>query len=313
MVFSVLMLGDLLRFPFVISMLLLAFLTSYFQPYHSDLNVANVNQIQLALLVLFLRLQSRYDWKIHNFLGGIVLGGLIMFKPNLIFVPVMLSASWLINRQFKKMISEFAGIAVSIMAAVIFSSIMFGSMQCWFDWLKAGVSIPLGITTVIMGNFSFVRLILDWFGIDIAKFLTIALIGITFLFIWIGRQRGSGEGRRDLNSGFLEDVPLVGVGCLIYLLSASLVWLHYYILVIPSAFFILRSTFYFKPLINRPDIIISRSLAILSILILSLTPVEALFGLGASCYQRPIEIITGTLLLFILTMKEFCERASKHI
>ena len=294
MVFTILMLSKLLRLTFVFSMLFLVFLTSCFEPYFSDLRVANVNQIQLGLLVLFLWFQSRYDWKTHNFLGGIVLGSLIMFKPNLMFLILMLSISWLINRRFKKMILAYTGIAISVIVAVIFSSIIFGSMQCWFDWLKAGISIAPGITTVGLGNYAFSRLIMDCFGMDLTKYLITVLVSITALFIWLGSQKELSENRRNPNSDLFNDILIVSAGCLIYLLSAPLVWLHYYMLAVPSAIFMLRPAGYFKLQVNRRSTIISRTLAIFAMIMLSLAPAHALFGWKSAYYTASTTVIRST-------------------
>ena len=308
MVFAIMTLSKLLRFPFTVSMLFLVFFTTCFDPYLSDLRVANVDQIQLGFIALFLWLQSRYDLKAHNFLGGIVLGILIIFKPNLAFVLLLLSISWLMRRQFKKIALEYMGITISVVSALIFSGIMFGSMQCWSDWLRAGMLMPANVIPVGLGNFSFARLIVDWIGINVTKYLMAGLVSITALFIWLGNRKPVSDGMEILKSEFFEDTLLVGLGCLIYLLSAPLVWIHYYILAIPAIIFILRPIDNFGSQISKRNIVISRTLSVFAVIMISLTPVQIFFGFK-SPYHIAIMVVAGTFLLFILAMQELKSRA----
>ena len=205
------------------------------------------------------------------------------------------------------MILCYFGVAVSVFAAVIFSSIVFGSMQCWFDWLGVGAT-PFCNHPVDDGNYSLNRLIFDWLGMDVARFLIIGLISMAALFIWLGRRKESSNGLRNSNSDSLEDFPIVGVGCLIYLLSGPLVWEHYYILTIPSVLFMLRPRYDDQSLAGRRNTIISRCLVIYSMIMLSLVSGQAFFKTDI-IYSFAITIVIGTILLFILTMKELLENA----
>jgi len=83
-------------------LVLIPILTLFFRPFYSEIRVVNVNQIQLVALILFVCIQSRFS-RLTNLAGGFVLGLAVMFKPNLIFVAVMLIISWIINRRFKKL------------------------------------------------------------------------------------------------------------------------------------------------------------------------------------------------------------------
>jgi hypothetical protein len=70
--------------------------------------------------------------------------------------------------------------------ALTYSSVLFGSVQCWTEWLKALKALPDNIITVDMGNFAFARLIANWSGVNnIAIYLMISLVVLTTLFVWI--------------------------------------------------------------------------------------------------------------------------------
>lgn len=300
MVFAVLVIGRLLKFPLAVSLLFLSYFVSYFEPYLSEMRVANVNQIQLALLALFLWIQSRPEWKASDFFGGIVLGFIVMFKPNLVFVPLVLSIFWLINGESKKLILEYAGILFSIVSIIIFTGIFFGSAQCWVDWLKAVISIKENVITVNGGNYSLSMIIFDNFRVDISRYLAAVLIGVTALFIWIGRGNVSSDKGVNLNKG-IDEILFTGIGCLIYLLSSRLVWLHYYIFIIPALLYILRpfSNASFER--SRSSIFIGRGMALLAALLYAV-PVLLLLGARRE-YHLTIGMIAATFILFILSLK----------
>lgn len=302
-VFAIVTLSRLLRFSFMAALIFISAFTAWFEPFLTDVRVANVNQIQLGLLTLFLWFQTRHGWKVRDFLGGAVLGFSIMFKPNLVFVVLMLSISWLINRRYKKFTSEYAGIAVSVIAAFIFSGIMFGSIECWADWFAAILSAPSSIIKVTLGNFGLSMLLADWFNIDVVGFITAVSVGVAMVFAWFGRRVTREDAIKVPDRPFIEDALMVAVGCLIYVLSARLVWLHYYVLTIPMAIFILRPQGAFHQPARSRGITIRRVLGAVAIVAITINPLQALFGIRAP-HGVAFMIIIGTSILFVLAMQE---------
>jgi hypothetical protein len=225
-----------------------------------------------------------------------------MFKPNLIFVFILLSASWLINRQFRKMILVYAGFAIAASTAVIFSSIYFGSMRCWVDWLRSGVYIPLGIAKVEMGNYSLSRLVIDRFGMDFTPYLMVIFAAAAILSIWLSRRRALNHAKLNAESYFPEDTPVAAAGSLVYLLSAPLVWLHYYILAIPGLIWVLRQGRCSNSKADKLSLISSLGPALL-VIMLFLNPCQASSWLNEPRYAA-ISIIMGTFILFLLLLQK---------
>jgi hypothetical protein len=221
-----------------------------------------------------------------------------------VFVLAVLNISWLINKRFKKIFFEYLGIIVAFISVFIFSGLLFGSMACWVNWFKSMIGVPHNIITVELGNFSPAMLVLDKFNIDLVNYFTIIFIGIAVLLIWIDRRKGK-DTEQHFERKFLEDTVMVGIGCLIYLLSARLVWLHYYILIIPAAMFILRpeNTGYRK--IGLRNITIRRLFGSAVIIAVAINPLQTIFGIKSSPYDVTLMLSISTFTLFLLTMWEF--------
>jgi len=301
-VFAIAVLCRLFKYSVIRTMFFLVIFAAWFEPLFSDVRVANVNQIQLGLLALFLWLQARYALRIKDFLGGIALGFTVMFKPNLVFVILMLTLCWMINRRFRKVALEYAGIITAVTAAFIISSVSLGSARCWNEWFTAILSAPRDMIKLSFGNIGLAMLILDRFNIDAAKYLIFIFASFAVLFIWLGRRRVIIEGEDDKEKAFFEDVLMVIAGSLIYLLSCPLVWLHYFILTIPAALFILRP----HAAVSTPAIlkmIARRFFSVVAISIIAINPLQMLFGTSASNYI-PFAVSLSTFMLYILTLRE---------
>ncbi len=241
-VLSILALCTSFRYPFIASLLAVLVYLEWFEPLLSDIRVGNVSQLQLGMLALYLWMQGRTGRRRH-LIGGMILGLGLMFKPNSIFVVVMLSIAWLINRRFLNLLEEYLGIGLAALGALVASSAYFGTAAIWLDWLDSLKNMPDRITTIQMGNCSFSRLIADVAGLELGPYIGAGLVTLAAIYLWRSsrkRQTADSTGVKDRALEFEEDALMVGIGCLIYLLAARLVWLHYLILVIPLVLFLLR-------------------------------------------------------------------------
>jgi hypothetical protein len=287
--------------------------TIFFRPLFSDIRVANVNQIQMAMLILFLCIQSRPSI-LTNLAGGFVLGLSVMFKPNLVFVVLMLVIAWIINRRFEKLVLELMGISIAIIVAVTTSSLFFGSSLCWFQWYEALIIIPNEILLVSMGNYSLSRLIFDFTDINVSKYFIFVLLLLTSYFVYRSRRKvfnidlmkENNVYEQDLKAGFLEDVATVSTGALIFLLSSSLVWLHYFILVIPAIIYIFRPENYLSQNNSIGKlIVIKRFLPAIALLLVSNEPLLRLSSIiQVTPHFTAAAICSGTLIFYFLMLWE---------
>jgi hypothetical protein len=95
---------------------------------------------------------------------------------------------------------------------------------------------------------------------------------------------------------------MVAIGCLTYLLSATLVWLHYYILTIPMALIALR-----PPNSSDPEpgvgMAVRRVIAAAAIILIAEIPLRTLFSVTEP-HGSAVLLNIGTLTLFALGMWE---------
>jgi len=314
-VFAIVILCRSLRYSAVAGLAAIVVFMDWFQPLLSDMRVANVNQIQLALLALFLWLQSERRLRGRNFFGGLVLGFAVMAKPNLLLVVVMLAISWVINRRFKKFGAVSLGMLVATTTAFITSSAVFGSVNCWKVWLTVMPSASDYRYLVDAANFSPSMLIFEWGGIKTSAYFAVGSIAVATIFVWLGRLTGVNihssvaEGsEREL----FEDMLMVAIGCLTYLLSATLVWLHYYLLTIPMALITLR------PLMSDDSragfgAVVRRIIAAAAIILIAELPIRIVFSVTEP-HESAVLLNIGTLTLYGLGMWELmCLRKEKDV
>jgi len=277
----------------------------WFEPFRSDVRVANINQIQVGVLALFLWLQSKRSWPAHGFLAGFVLGIAVAAKPNMIFIPFMLGLFWLVNRRFGKLAHASAGIAAAGAFALVISIAAFGSVRCWAGWLTLARAAGDYWFEVNLYNYSPAMLIFDRFGIKTAPFLAMTLVAACAGAVWIGRERTGGNAREhDATGGIcpdselFEDMLMVSIGCLIYLLCMTLVWLHYFLLIIPMALVALRPSYPNMPGPGR-CVIIRRVAAALAILAIAEFPTVMLFPPATPYHKVAMDAFATLTLLGI--------------
>ncbi len=223
----------------------IAFFVIHFLPVQSDLQVGNVNTVQLFLLSVFLLLRKRYRGLLGGLGGGVVLGLALCFKPNILLSVLFFFWITLVHRRYRKLVQSFSGLLLGCALAVLVSALYFGSIECWAQWLGPLTKVAGSDKWhVAMGNYGVSRILFEWTGHDVSL-ATLAGLGVLFLLLsWAGKRRQEGarphsatasEARRE----FAEDALSIGLGCLLMLLSARLVWFHYYTLTIPLIVFFL--------------------------------------------------------------------------
>ncbi len=282
-VIALLLLCRVLGFALPETLLLMVVFTGWFEPLLSDMRVTNVNQYQLLDVALLAWLLARAPSTTRDVLSGLVLGCAILFKPNLLFVGALLVLWWLFARDWRRLGGNLIGCALAVLLALASSGILFGSLHCWLDWLTALRNMPPEILTVEMGNYSLAMFIRQLADVDARAVLIVALPLLGAGFVYAGRKHTDDPARV---------VAVLALGCLIYLLSGELVWLHYYWLTVPALLLLLRP--------DKTELSLRRIVALLSFLLLTATlPLDLVdpYLVGVMC-------ISGALLLTIHTMWE---------
>ena len=237
---SIVMLCRLLKIAPLLMLALSAYFVTFYAPLLSDIRAGSVNQIQLFIIALFIYLTA----KSRPILAGVVIGAGIMLKPNILIILVLSVLLAIIEKEYKKCLALAIGVGAGMMAAVTVSSIYFGNAHIWLDFIK---SLPhtLSVSNVLHsldeGNLGLAMLIYNVTGYNISIFLSIFFMVVFFsvLFFSGNNDSAAGHGKTDnLIGAFIA----AGIGCATMLLSANLVWLHYYVLQIPLILFLFRPT-----------------------------------------------------------------------
>lgn len=237
--FSVVAIGALLRYSLVATLLAFLVLTSTFAPLLAELRVANLNQVQLAILATFLLLVGQVRFG----LAGVVLGLATAFKPNIALVMPFCVLVTLVDGRGARWGRLCAGAVLGVAAGLAAGALYFDGFGVWTGFLQ-GLERTTGVTYPLEhGNFGLAALVFSWSGWKVSWPVGLALTAAFAALVIRTRSAGTpqvpdGDARADydLHQTFLA----VGLGCAVMLLASNLVWLHYYVLLIPLALYLLR-------------------------------------------------------------------------
>lgn len=206
------------RMPWPAALFLLAALLLWYRGFEADLRVGNVNSLQLLMLGASLLSPP--------LIAGVIAGMLIAFKPNLILIPLLLAVARMASRDWRRLRLEVLGGAIGVAIAVIAAAIRYGSFNVWLQWIARANEFYHRLPTRMERNVTPLLKLYHEYGAWLSYSVALLLTVIAIIAIWRGRSR--------------DDVMIAGVAILIYLLSATVVWLHYMVLVIPVALALMR-------------------------------------------------------------------------
>jgi hypothetical protein len=276
-----------------VGLLLLAFVAHSFQPLRADIRVGNVNELQIGLLAAYVWLSSRDDRSRAQLGAGALLALTVAFKPNLLPVLPVLAACWFLRGRRHKLALQSAGVASGAVLAALLPLLTFGSLRCWSDWIAYLSALPPEKIPLRFGNLGLARLLFEMTEVD----LSVPLAAASLLAVLACLRRGARRDPHPLPAAAVEDMAAVGAGCLVYLLSSPMVWLHYMLLALPAALVLLR------PPAGGSRASFRVALAVLALVGLALDPVTQAFGLQRLKWQAAVTS-SSLLLLFALLCAE---------
>jgi len=205
-----------------------------FSPLIAELKVSNVNQLQLLVLSLFLWFGLRGA----PGLAGAVLGAGLMFKPNIAAVVVVAGFVALLDRGTRDTWRLFAGVGAGALLAVAAGAAYFGTFGVWGHFL-ASISRTLAVGYPLNhGNFALGSLVATLTGAELSIVFGTAAVSAALLVLVLTRRPATATART--TPALDEQFLIVGVGCAIMLIGSRLVWIHYYLLLIPLSLYLLR-------------------------------------------------------------------------
>jgi hypothetical protein len=285
------------------AMAVLLLLVGWFEPLHSDVRVGNVNQIQLAALALFCGIESRTEWPPRHLWAGMVLGLIVMFKPNTAYAMALWIWALLVGRHYRALGRTVCGVVAGVVVAILVSSWVFGTLRCWLEWMAALRGLMRSDIPVAIGNASPVILAKGMLGADLGALLPPLFMLPVLLAIWTGRRK-TAHHESGNHSGSPNARLLIGMGCTVYCLSARLVWLHYLVLTLPVFIEALRprnpdGTIH----ATRPNL--GQGLGVLAVVLMS---VGAQLELGNEYWSLSLMCV-GCLILYGLGLRRLASDA----
>jgi hypothetical protein len=179
---SIVALAIILKFPIRGLALVTIFFTQSFWPFQIDAEFGNVGQLQAGCLILFLLCQ-KMNGCFYYFMGGLVIGLLVLFKPTLIFCILLLSIFWYMEGKLKKLSVEFAGIGTALAIGSILPRLLFDHTCTWQSWYE---SYPSILYTNYFLTGGFLGKLLNLKSVPIYGLFGITLFLLTGLYLfWI--------------------------------------------------------------------------------------------------------------------------------
>jgi hypothetical protein len=273
-----------------------ALILGFFEPFSSDLRVANVNLIQLALLAGAIQLASP---RARTLLGkgraaavlGFVAAAAILFKPNLLVAFALLLLVHAHRRPWRTLalIGLGAGSAATIVLA--WTSFLFGSATIWLEWWDAIRHAVPGMIPLKLGNFALARVWIETLGTDPSLVLLAATAACAALALWRASSAGWPDSRLAASAGAL--------GCLCYLIGAPLVWFHYYTLTLPGILLVLRPADDEAP---RSRVRLRCTCGAVALILIALRPIADALGsaptwLGVAAVNLGVALLFATIVL----------------
>jgi len=238
---SVVGIARLLRYSIATTLAALALFLLWFEPLASDLRVGNVGCIQLASVVAYAYLRILAKSKLGRVLAGVLLGLLLAFKPNVMFVVLAALVGTAFMRDWRWLLKETAGVVIGVLFAVVVSALACRSFTVWLEWFDAAWRLSKANPALELGNFSPQVVLAPQFGQHSVVVLLLAGAAASALGIRdvLGLRRG--QALRRMPSEARRLVWLLSVGSLGTILVPQLAWLHYFVLAVPGLLFVLSN------------------------------------------------------------------------
>jgi hypothetical protein len=198
-----------------------------FTPLLSDVRVANLNQLQLLGLAGFVWTMQRGA----TLWAGAILGAIIVFKPLTVLVLLLLVAVRVMDGRGLTRDHLLHGVAGGAVVALALGAAYFGSPLVWVEFARSLAGTLTAGYPLAHGNFAPAAVLSAVIGVTVPMPAGALALVATLVVLW--RTRGHAVGSTD------ETFLVVGAGTCLILLSSGLVWVHYYVLLIPLCLYLL--------------------------------------------------------------------------
>lgn len=214
------------------SLLLFAIVLQAFTPLRTDVVNANIARTQLFLVVAAGYLLMRPQ-KWGGFAGGALLGFGLALKPSTLLAPFFLILARTAGKQWRKLAEETAGGLAGLVFGVAVGGWYFGSVSIWGEWFDRMYNLPGGLSPLISYNLALPIIVEELVGLNFSSVILVGGLVITSARFWFyaahfaegGSAGGGGEKGMEFKA--------LALGLAAYLLFYKLVWVHYYLFLLP--------------------------------------------------------------------------------
>jgi len=290
--------GRLCGLPWLDCVVAFAAAVFCFECVASDIRVGNLNRLLLGWLAAaaWCATHARMRWQ--SVAAGVLFGLAAVFKPIVGLVCLTVPAFRLASGDRRRALDESLGVAIGLVAGVVTPMFTMGTgiWQAWlshvrsFDWLTH--------SRVDAGNVSLVELLAELGWPDIGLVLLAMAGGVVGLAcIVIHRRRCHGV----TGHPFAHDHPAdlvagLALGLLLYLLTARLTWLHYYVLSLPALLFLAA-----RMRAGRPAWMTAAALT--AAMAIALKPIVETMAANGAIFTMGVMVVGGWLA-FVLVLWE---------
>lgn len=205
-------------------------LARFFWPLRIEESSANVNQIQLGILSLYLWLAQKSESPVRNAVGGLVLGGMFLFKPTVVVSLGLLGVAWVMGRELRRIVWTGVGFATAAVVGLYTPDLVLDGACQWSDWAPTFQSI---LNQRDFKSFSFLGLLLNSPPPDFAsKAMGLFLVAIPCWILLQVRDKFAA-----LDDRWRRDFLLVWMGFGLHILASPMVHGHYFTLLLPLALY----------------------------------------------------------------------------
>lgn len=166
------------------------------------------------------------DSRLRSLLSGAILGLMLAAKPTIVTVVALLFLVRVVTRDFRRLRWESIGGAAGMTTAVIIGALFFHRTTIWRQWLQSAAGVWQTLYLREWNNVTPIFPLVQKYGTWTSDVAAALLMAIVCIVVWRSKCR--------------NDVLLISAGILIYLMSATLVWLHYLVLAILPAIALMR-------------------------------------------------------------------------
>ena len=207
-------------------------------PIRLDLWLGNVNRLQLGMMAGCLLLARWPRLPARHLLTGCALGMTVMFKPNIAPLVMLMPFGWAVTGQRLRAVHGAGGAALGIGIAIAVPCWVFDGPHTWIGWWNQLADLG-HLASDSPGNVAAMSPISALGGNLLALGLAASLVALGGLLLlsWISRRSGR---QLDRPARQRLDVALVGAGSVLGVLTAPLVWMHYFALAMPLALYAAR-------------------------------------------------------------------------